>query len=147
MKKLFGKKMMIVYIVLLCLTLIGGSVSMGLSAHYSEKYTQAVNAAEKDVFKDESKSETENAILRFIASAISKQAGIDTSTSLTDEEKGYKRSQSDALIAAIVLYVFSVLSIAGIITCAQYDKYLKSEKYKAKLKRMKRYGNSYNTGM
>jgi hypothetical protein len=147
MKKLFSKKMMIVYIVLLCLTFISGTVSVGFSVHYSEKYNEAVKAAEKDIFKDETKSEAENFILRVIGSAISKEAGINTSSSVSDEGKAYRQSKSDAFIAAIVLYVFSVLSIAGIITCAQYDKYLKSEKYKAKLKRMKRYGNSYNTGM
>lgn len=147
MNKLFSKKMMIVYIVLLCLTFISGTVSVGFTVHYSEKYNEAVKEAEKDIFKDETKSEAENFLLRVIGSAISKEAGINTYSSLSEEGKAYRQSKSDALIAAIVLYVFSALSIAGIITCAQYDKYLKSEKYKAKLKRMKRYENSYNTGM
>ena len=147
MKILFGKKMMIVYIVLLCLSFIAGTVSVGLAVNYSEKYTKAVNDLEKEVFKDTSKTEAENTILRVIASAISQQAGINTASKLSAEEKAYARAKSDSVIAAIVFYVLSLLSAAGIITSAQYQKYLKSEKYNAKLKRMKRYGNSYNTGM
>lgn len=149
MKLLFGRKMMIAYIVILCLTFIAGTVSVGFTAYYTEKYNIAVKEIEEKNKKNSGLTDTENIVLELITNALSKETGTDLSskTTLTDEAKGYRQNKSDAIIATIVLYVFSLLSVAGIITCVQYDKYLKSEKYKAKLKRMKRYENSYNTGM
>lgn len=153
LKKLFNKKTMIVYIVILCLTLIAGSVSAGFAFSYSVKYDKAVEEATSAANKEAGLDETSQAVLNLITNALeayTKTEGTASSNKtevINDEAKAYKSSKTASIIAAVVLYVFSALSIAGIITSVEYEKYLHSEKYKAKLKRMKKYEHSYNTGM
>lgn len=153
LKKLFNKKMIAVYIVALCLTLIAGSVSVGFAVNYSGKFMTEVEAIADADQKEAGLDDTSEMVLNLITKALEAYSGTESESSggttveLSDTAKAYRSAKNISIAAAVIMYVLSVLSIAGIITCVQYEKYLNSEKYKAKLKRMKRYEHSYNTGM
>lgn len=135
MKKLFNKKAMVVYIVILCITTIAGFVSLGLGIHYQDEF-------------EASAAKTSNQATEAVTNAI---AGLITalggdSVSVEKEEKTYDSAtkaflnkRNASLIFMTVFFVLTVLFIAAAITSYQYEKYLLSYKYKAKLKRLKKF--------
>lgn len=151
MKKLFNKKIMKVYIALICLTLIAGSVSLGFSISLSSKLQIAIEESEKQAAGDE----TSEAVLNFITSAVSALSGEKTGSNkssswvdkrtLNDEGKEIYNKRVVAIVSTVIMYVLTALFTVGTITCVKYEQYLLSDKYKAKLKRMKKYENCYNT--
>lgn len=148
LKKLFNRKMLIVYIVILCLTFVSGTVSAGFAFSYSAKYTREMEKAEKSETDSSGLDSTKQAALEVILNALSVANGNSitsdkASVTPTKKAKEFKSAKNDSVTATVILYTFSALSLAGIITSVEYEKYLNSEKYRAKLKRMKRYENRH----
>ena len=142
MKKLFNKKSMIAYIVILAITFIAGCGMIGVSIHYSneietlEKGDGTLESAATEVIA--------NALSSLISSSDStgmiSDAIKDATGNKTDDEAIAKvqNKKNASLIAMAVFFVLTVLFIAAAITAYQYPKYLESDKYKAKLKRLKK---------
>ena len=142
MKKLFNKKAMIAYIVILAITFIAGCGMIGVSIHYSneienlEKGDGTLESAATEVIA--------NALSSLISSSDStgmiSDAIKDATGNKTDDEAIAKldNKRSISLIVMAVFFVLTVLFIAAAITAYQYPKYLESDKYRAKLKRLKK---------
>ena len=142
MKKLFNKKAMIAYIVILAITFVAGCSMIGVSVHYSneietlEKGDGTLESAATEVIA--------NALSALISSSDStgmlSDAIKDATGNKTDDEAIAKvqNKKTASLIAMAVFFVLTVLSIAAAITAYQYPKYLESDKYRAKLKRLKK---------
>lgn len=141
MKKLFNKKSMIAYIVILAITFVAGCSMIGLSVHYSNE----IETLQKG------DGTLESAASEIIANALSTLVGNGSENAITDAIKdatgndidddaiaAFESKKTTVLILMIVFFVLTAVFIAGAITAYQYPKYLESDKYKAKLKRMKK---------
>ena len=95
----------------------------------------------------------ESAATNVIAGALSAlvSGGSDSSNAIADAIQNATGNKTDdeaiakaetkktvVLVLMIVFFVLTAVFIAGAITAYQYPKYLESDKYKAKLKRMKK---------
>jgi len=141
MKKLFNKKAMIAYIVILAITFVAGCSMIGVNVHYSNK----IETLEKG------DGTLESAATNVIANALSALVGGGSENAITDaiqdatgnkiDEEAIAKVETKKTVVLVLMIVFFVLTavfIAGAITAYQYPKYLESDKYKAKLKRMKK---------
>ena len=142
MKKLFNKKSMIAYIVALAICFTAGCAMIGMTVHYSDE----IETLEKG------DGTLESAATEVIANALSALVGSgDSSNVISDAIKEAAGSKVDneaiakvqskktvVLVFMIIFFVLTVVFIAGAITAYQYPKYLESDKYRAKLKRMKK---------
>lgn len=142
MKKLFNKKAMIAYIVALAICFTAGCAMIGVTVHFSNE----IEALEKG------DGSLESAATNVIANALSALVGSSDSTgAISDaiqsavgndvDEEAVAKLESKKTVSIVFMAVFYVLTavfIAGAITAYQYPKYLESDKYKAKLKRMKK---------
>ena len=138
MKKLFNNKIMKLYIVVLCLCFVASIVSAGFTFSYSSKITK---------IEQEKKSGAVSEILTGALSSLLQQSGnSDASSALENstqkeskEEKALQSKKTTSIIVMVVTFVLGAVFTAGAITSYQYEKYLLSDKYKAKLKRLKKY--------
>ena len=141
MKKLFNKKAMIAYIVVLAITFVAGCSMIGVNVHYSNE----IETLQKG------DGTLESAATNVIAGALSALVGGGSENAITDaiqnatgnkiDEEAIARVEAKKTVVLVLMIVFFVLTavfIAGAITAYQYPKYLESDKYKAKLKRMKK---------
>lgn len=141
MKKLFNKKSMIAYIVILAITFVAGCSMIGVNAHFS---SEIENIKKGD-------GTLESAATEVIAGALSALVGGGKENAITDaiqdatgnkvDDDAITKIESKKTVVLVLMIVFFVLTavfIAGAITAYQYPKYLESDKYKAKLKRMKK---------
>lgn len=141
MKKLFNKKAMIAYIVVLAITFVAGCSMIGVNVHYSNE----IETLEKG------DGTLESAATNVIAGALSALVGGGSENAITDaiqdatgnkiDEEAIAKVETKKTVVLVLMIVFFVLTavfIAGAITAYQYPKYLESDKYKAKLKRMKK---------
>lgn len=143
MKKLFNKKAMIAYIIVLAITFIAGCSMIGVSVHYSNE----IETLEKG------DGSLESAASNVIANALSAlvSGGTENSNAISDAIQNATGNKVDndaiakvqtkktvVLVIMIVCFVLTAVFIAGAITAYQYPKYLESDKYRAKLKRMKK---------
>ena len=143
MKKLFNKKTMVLYVILLCFSFIMGCTMVGLNVHYSNEFEKATTP-EGDG--------TTQAIVNGLSSLISSIAGEETADKLSDalsssqdKEEEYDEAtkailtkKNVTLAFIIVFYVLTAVFMAGAITSSEYEKYLVSDKYKAKLRRLEK---------
>ncbi len=154
MKKLFNKKIAKLYIVLICVMFVFTVTASGFSIHYSSQYTTLVEESSSSGSLTDSISsvlgalvgaqsgsseDTENAT-DAISSAISSVLGGEEEGEEVNSEE-LKAAQSKKIASTVIAVVFAILLVAasaGTITCYQYEKYLESPKYKAKLKRMQK---------
>lgn len=141
MKKLFNKKAMIAYIVVLAITFVAGCSMIGVNVHYSNE----IETLQKG------DGTLESAATNVIAGALSALVGGGSENAITDaiqnatgnkiDEEAIAKVETKKTVVLVLMIVFFVLTavfIAGAITAYQYPKYLESDKYKAKLKRMKK---------
>ncbi|MBQ1966738.1 MAG: hypothetical protein II356_02055 [Clostridia bacterium] len=143
MKKLFNKKAMIAYIIVLAITFIAGCSMIGVTVHYSNE----IETLEKG------DGSLESAASNVIANALSAlvSGGTENSNAISDAIQNATGNKVDndaiakvqtkktvVLVLMIVFFVLTAVFIAGAITAYQYPKYLESDKYRAKLKRMKK---------
>ena len=143
MKKLFNKKAMIAYIIVLSITFIAGCSMIGVTVHYSNE----IETLEKG------DGSLESAASNVIANALSAlvSGGTENSNAISDAIQNATGNKVDndaiakvqtkktvVLVLMIVFFVLTAVFIAGAITAYQYPKYLESDKYRAKLKRMKK---------
>lgn len=141
MKKLFNKKSMIAYIVILAITFVAGCSMIGVNAHFS---SEIENLKKGD-------GTLESAATEVIAGALSALVGGGSENAITDaiqdatgnkvDDDAITKIESKKTVVLVLMIVFFVLTavfIAGAITAYQYPKYLESDKYKAKLKRIKK---------
>ena len=141
MKKLFNKKTMIVYVILLCFSFVMGCTMVGLNVHYSNEFEKATTKGDS----------TTQAIVNGLSSLISSVAGEETADKLSDAlNKQDKEEEYDdatkviltkknvTLAFIIVFFVLTAVFMAGAITSSEYEKYLVSDKYKAKLRRLEK---------
>ena len=143
MKKLFNKKAMIAYIIVLAITFIAGCSMIGVTIHYSneietlEKGDGSLESAASNVIANalsalvSGGTENSNAISDAIQNATGNKVDNDAIAKVQTKKKV-------VLIIMIVCFVLTAVFIAGAITAYQYPKYLESDKYRAKLKRMKK---------
>lgn len=142
MKKLFNKKAMVAYIVVLALCFTAGCAMIGVTVHYSNE----IEALEKgdNSFQSAATDVIANALSALVSSSDSSGAISDAIQSAVgndvDEEAVAKleSKQTVSIVFMAVFFVLTVVFIAGAITAYQYPKYLESDKYKAKLRRMKK---------
>ena len=143
MKKLFNKKAMVAYIIVLALCFTAGCAMIGMTVHYSNE----IETLQKG------DGTLESAATNVIAGALSAlvSGGSDSSNAIADAIQNATGNKTDdeaiakaetkktvVLVLMIVFFVLTAVFIAGAITAYKYPKYLESDKYKAKLKRMKK---------
>ena len=138
MKKFFNNKMMKVYIILLILSFVASIVGAGFGI-----------SASSQLKKIEEEKKSGNNITQMITDALAglaeqsaQQDGEDKQEKepeMTEEEKALTGKKTAGIVVMAVTLVLGVLFSAGAITSYQYEKYLESDKYKAKLKRLKKY--------
>lgn len=135
MNKLFNKKSMIVYVVLLSVCFVLGCVMAGMNVHYTEAFEEATSSSDLT-------QKIADVITNLASSLTSNANGTTTDT---EEEVEYdeatqailtKKNATQALM--IVSFVLTALFIAAAIVASEYPKYLESDKYSAKLKRKKK---------
>ncbi len=148
MIKFFNKKIAKVYIILLCLTLISGIVSSCFCISYSaqfdeatEKKTDTSGVLSTIVSAIGGDEEATDSLTNMLASAITStiDGSAEEEEKLSDEAQALKNKKTLTLVLLIVSFVLAIGFFAATIICYEYEKYLESPKYKAKLKRMKKY--------
>lgn len=134
LSKLFNKKTMIAYTVILCVCFVFSCVTLGFNIHFSNKF-KAATATGTDA-----KTVITN-VLTSLAASILKNSN-DSSAS---EDNGYDKATQAILTKknvtggfTIAGFVLTAVFMAGAITSSEYDKYLQGDKYKAKLKRLEK---------
>lgn len=141
MKKLFNKKTMTVYVILLCFSFVMGCTMVGLNVHYSNEFEKATTKGDS----------TTQAIVNGLSGLLSSIAGEETADKLSDalnkqdKEEEYDEAtkailtkKNVTLAFMIVFFVLTAVFMAGAITSSEYEKYLVSDKYKAKLRRLEK---------
>ena len=144
MKKLFNNKIMKVYIVILYLCFASAIVSAGFSVSYSSKLTKLEKENKSSSSLADASSVEDlitGALTSFVESAVQQQSGEQTQKT-TPEQRALQSKKTTSIVASAVTAVLGVLFSAGAITSYQYEKYLLSDKYKAKLKRLRKYEKS-----
>lgn len=152
MNKFFNKKIAKLYIVLLCITLVAGIVSSGFCIYYSSQYDEIIKSKSKTDTSDmlgtvvsalAGDEEASDSLAGILSSVLSSLAGVETEEEseikLTDEEQKVYNKKIATLVALIIFYVLAAAFFTATIISFEYEKYLKSDKYKAKLKRLKKY--------
>lgn len=141
MKKFFNKKIMKLYIALICVFLVLTGTFIGFAIHNANAYKEEMAALES------SSSGLDNAT-NLIAGLLGGLTGQDTS-SLTKQEVepsekalSAKSNRTVFTILSIVSGVFFLASIGLTIGCAEYEKYLASDKFKAAQRRKNKYKNA-----
>lgn len=141
MKKIFNKKTMIVYAILLCFSFVMGCVMVGMNVHYSNKFEEATSKG----------SDATQTIVNGLSSILSSLGNEEAASTISDalnsagEEKEYD-AETQALLTKknvtlafmIVFYVLTALFMAAAIFSSEYEKYLDSDKYRAKVKRLEK---------
>lgn len=137
MSKLFNKKTMVVYVVMLCVCFILGCVSAGLNVHYTEAFEEATSSSDL--------TQKIVDVISGLASSLTSSASGSTSTTTESEEVEYDEATQAILnkknatnVIMIVSFVLTAVFIAAAIAAGEYPKYLESEKYSAKIKRQKK---------
>lgn len=141
MKKLFNKKTMMVYVIILCFSFVMGCTMAGFNVYYSNKFEKATSAGDGAT----------QAIVNGLSSLLSSLGNAETADKITDALSGNdKEGEYDEATKAIltkknltlafmiVFFVLTAVFMAGAITSSEYEKYLLSDKYKAKLRRMEK---------
>lgn len=134
MKKLFNKKTMVIYIVVLAIAFIASCTSICFGAHYSNAFETSESKASTD---------TKQAVSNVLAGLITSIAGDGISVEKNEptydaQTRGFLQKRNISYILSAVFFVIMALFIAAAITAYQYPKYLESDKYLAKLKRLKK---------
>ena len=134
---------MIAYIIVLAITFIAGCSMIGVNVHLSneiatlEKGDGSLESAASNVIANalsalvSGGTENSNAISDAIQNATGNKVDNDAIAKVQTKKKV-------VLVLMIVFFVLTAVFIAGAITAYQYPKYLESDKYRAKLKRMKK---------
>lgn len=131
MNKLFNRKTMKLYVVLLIVSFVAGCVCAGFTVKY------------KNDFKDATASSSTEVIANALTSIISSVSGKDLPSATQDKEyddatKAIIAKKNASLAVMIVFYVLTVVFISGAVTASEYPKYLESDKYRAKLRRIEK---------
>lgn len=138
MIKIFNKKTMVVYIIMLIVFAILGSALIGVNAHYKKAFVEATKS------ENELTDKIVNGISTFLQGLI-KQNSDGESTETQSKEPEYdeatkaimqKRDLSFALM--IVSYCLTAVFTGLAIAASEYPKYLEGDKYKAKQRRIER---------
>lgn len=147
MIKVFNRKIAKVYIVLLCLTLISGIVSSCFCISYSAQFDKATEekadtsellSSVVSALSGDTSSLTDT-LASSIASIIQGNSEEPEEEKLSNEAQALKDKKILTMVLLIVSFVLAVGFFAATIISYEYEKYLESPKYKAKLKRMKKY--------
>lgn len=137
MIKLFNKKTMVVYIIMLVVFAILGSSLIGVNAHYKKAFIEATTSG------NELTDKIVNGISTFLQGLVNQAANKDGTTQTETKEPEYdaktqaimqKRDLSFAFM--IVSYCLTAVFAGLAIAAGEYPKYLESDKYKAKLRRI-----------
>lgn len=148
MKKLFNRKTAKIYIALICISLVVALVSTGFCVSYSsqlKKLTEEssskgaladIGSALVSILGGDDKGATDS--LEGVVSSLL-TGGADKQSEPSAEEKALATKKTATLVILIVFYVLTVVFFAGTVTCYEYEKYLESPKYKAKMKRLQKY--------
>ena len=148
MKKFFNNKIMKVYIVLLIVCFISSVVGGGFAISASSQL--------KKIEEEKKSGSNITQVLTDALKGLADQAAAqkdgeekpeekqeekqeEKEPELTEEEKALTSKKTAGIVVMAVTFVLGVLFSAGAITSYQYEKYLLSDKYKAKLKRLKKY--------
>ena len=151
MGKIFNKKTAKVYIAMICISLVIALVSSGFCISYS---AQLKKIAEENASSNSTLSSLGSALVSLlggddkaateslegvVSSLITGNSGEDKVVKVSDEEKALGTKKTITLVMLIVFYVLTVVFFAGTIVSYEYEKYLESPKYKAKVKRLQKY--------
>ncbi len=146
MLKYFNRKLMVIYIVLMCVFLVLGCTMTGLNAHYAKEFKEATTADES--LSDKLEKGLSGLLSNLANSSCAGNNGQKTNTDTAEKEEekpvydeatqsilNKKNATLGILIASFILTaVFMALSIVA----GEYPKYLESDKYKAKLRRLEK---------
>lgn len=140
MTKLFNKKTMIVYVIILCFSFVMGCTMVGFNVHYTNKFEEATAA-----------DSTTQTLVNGLSSLLSSLGNAETADKITDALNGSTEekeltAEAQALLTKknvtlalmIVFFILTIVFMAGAITSSEYEKYLESDKYKAKLRRLEK---------
>lgn len=135
MGKLFNKKTMIVYVVLLSVCFVLGCVMAGMNVHYTEKFEEATSSS------DLTQKITD--VITSLASSLTSSENATTSSEQKEVEydeatQAILTKKNVTMAFMIVSFVLTAIFIAAAIVASEYPKYLESDKYAAKLKRKKK---------
>lgn len=141
MLKIFNKKTMIVYIIMIVVFAILGTSLIGVNIHYRKAFVEATSTG------NELTDKIVNGISSLLQGLVDQAANKDSSASSSTETKEpeyddatkaimQKRDLSFAfmIVSYCLMAVFSGLAIAA----SEYPKYLEGDKYKAKQRRIER---------
>ena len=150
MGKLFNKKTAKIYIAMICVSLVIAIVSSGFCISYSSELKKLAeeSASSKSALSDigsalisllggDDKAATEN--LEGVVSSLLTGGKEKNEVKVSEEEKVLSTKKTASLVLLIVFYVLTVAFFACSITSYEYEKYLESPKYKAKMKRLQKY--------
>ncbi len=148
MIKIFNKKIAKLYIILLCVTLISGIVSSCFCISYSSQFDKETAPEKADtsellsaaVSALSGNEEGTDALTNMLASAITSNilGSEDSEEQLSKKATELKSKKILTLVLLCVSFFLAIAFFAATITCYEYEKYLESPKYKAKLKRLKK---------
>ena len=144
MKKFFNNKIMKVYIVLLIVCFISSVVGSGFAISASSQLKKIEEEKKSgsnitQVLTDALKGLADQAAAQKDGEEKQEEKQEEKEPELTEEEKALTSKKTAGIVVMAVTFVLGVLFSAGAITSYQYEKYLLSDKYKAKLKRLKKY--------
>lgn len=141
MLKIFNRKTMIVYIIMIVVFAILGTSLIGVNIHYRKAFVEATSTG------NELTDKIVNGISSLLQGLVDQAANKDSSASSSTETKEpeyddatkaimQKRDLSFAfmIVSYCLMAVFSGLAIAA----SEYPKYLEGDKYKAKQRRIER---------
>lgn len=142
MKNLFNKKTMKIYVIILCFSFVMGCAMAGFNVYYSSQFEKAISDGENG---------TTQAIVNGLSSLLSSLGNEETADKITnalngdDKEEEYDEAtkailtkKNLTLAFMIVFFVLTIIFMAGAIASSEYEKYLLSDKYKAKLRRLEK---------
>lgn len=138
MLKLFNRKTMVAYIVMLIVFAILGTSLIAVNVHYRKAFVEATKSG------NELTDKIVDGISTLLQGLVNKDGQNNTQNSTTkepeysDEAKAIMQKRDLSFAFIFVSYGLMAVFAGMAIAASEYPKYLESDKYKAKLRRIER---------
>lgn len=139
MIKLFNRKTMVVYIIMLVVFAILGSTLVGVNLHYKKEFVEATKS------DNELTDKIVNGISTLLQGLVNQAAKTENSSDTQPSEPEYDEATQAIMHKRDLSFTFMIISycltavFSGLaIAAGEYPKYLEGDKYKAKQRRIER---------
>lgn len=140
MLKVFNRKTMVVYIIMIIVFAVLGTSLIGVNMHYRKAFKEATTSGNE--LTDKIVNGISNVLQGLVNQATNAENGTAANTPKEPEydaaTKAIMQKRDTSFAFMIVSYCLMTVSTGLAIAAGEYPKYLESDKFKAKQRRLER---------